>query len=139
ALGPVSGLVRIDVEGREALEQLRHLAGGKLPPTWSFRSGRADKTGFGILWSIPEGVTFQTTAAAARGRRITLSSDRRSERLAAEPTHQRRPLRVAARPQPVAVPAGPGPGLGGRALRGHDWQPIVSEATPAAGPGGAAG
>jgi putative DNA primase/helicase len=66
ALGPVSGLIRLDLEGAEALEQLRRLAGGKLQPTWAFRSGRSSPGGFGILWSIPGGVTFQTTRQPLR-------------------------------------------------------------------------
>src|SRR5262249_7231430 len=61
ALGPVSGVVRLDVEGEDSRRQLMELSGGDLPRTPEFRSGRADGTGVGILWSIPSGVTFRTT------------------------------------------------------------------------------
>jgi hypothetical protein len=61
ALGPVSGVVRLDVEGGAAHEQLREVSGGDLPKTWTFRSGRADGTGLGLLYAIPPGVSFMTT------------------------------------------------------------------------------
>jgi hypothetical protein len=64
ALGPVSGIVRIDGEGRAAREQLLALSGGELPPTWEFASGRRDSTGFGVLYGIPPGVVFRTTSQA---------------------------------------------------------------------------
>ncbi len=61
ALGPVSGVVRLDVEGEAAWHQLQELSGGDLPATWEFRSGRADGTGRGTLYAIPAGVVFRTT------------------------------------------------------------------------------
>src|SRR5262249_30343128 len=61
ALGPASGMVRIDVDGDAARRQLEEISGGDLPPTWEFKSGRADGTGLGILYKIPPGVTFKTT------------------------------------------------------------------------------
>jgi hypothetical protein len=60
ALGPVSGIVRVDVEGRAAEEQLLAVSGGDLPPTPEFSSGR----GRGLLYAIPPGVVFKTTAQA---------------------------------------------------------------------------
>jgi hypothetical protein len=61
ALGPVSGVVRIDVEGEAAEGQLQEVSGGDLPPTWEFKSGRADGSGRGLLYAIPPGVVFRTT------------------------------------------------------------------------------
>jgi hypothetical protein len=61
ALGPVSGVVRLDVEGGAAHKQLQEVSAGDLPPTWTFKSGRADGTGLGLLYAIPPGVTFVTT------------------------------------------------------------------------------
>jgi hypothetical protein len=61
ALGPVSGVVRLDVDGEAAAHQLMELSGGDLPATPEFRSGRADGTGRGILYAIPVGVVFRTT------------------------------------------------------------------------------
>src|SRR5262249_30923002 len=49
ALGPVSGVVRLDIEGRAAARQLQELSAGDLPDTLEFRSGRRDGTGRGIL------------------------------------------------------------------------------------------
>jgi hypothetical protein len=59
ALGPVSGLVRIDVDGREAEAALRRLSRGDLPHTLKFTGGRPDS--FGLLFAIPEGVELRTT------------------------------------------------------------------------------
>lgn len=64
ALGPVSKIVRLDVEGSAAQAELERISGGDLSPTWEFTSGRADGTGRGILYAIPEGVTFKTTPKA---------------------------------------------------------------------------
>src|SRR5262245_55134596 len=64
ALGPVSGVVRLDVEGEAALRQLEEISGGDLPVTPEFKTGRADGTGRGILWGIPPGVVFRTTPTA---------------------------------------------------------------------------
>jgi len=61
ALGPVSNMVRIDSEGQTAIRQLEDISGGDLPATLEFRSGRADGTGRGILYGIPDGIVFQTT------------------------------------------------------------------------------
>jgi hypothetical protein len=54
-------MVRVDVEGEAARRQVEEISGNDLPPTWEFRSGRADGSGFGIIYSIPSGVVFRTT------------------------------------------------------------------------------
>lgn len=61
ALGPVSNLVRIDVEGAAGEEELRRKSGGIMPVTLEFRSGRADGSGRGLLYRIPEGARLKTT------------------------------------------------------------------------------
>jgi putative DNA primase/helicase len=58
-LGPVSGLVRGDVDGPEAVKALRHLSKGDLPKTLKFTGGRTDS--YGLLFAIPEGVELRTT------------------------------------------------------------------------------
>lgn len=60
ALGPVSGLVRIDVEGEGGEARLAEASGGDLPPTLEFSSGRVGG-GRGLLYAIPDGVQLRTT------------------------------------------------------------------------------
>jgi hypothetical protein len=60
ALGPVSGLIRIDVDGPGGEKRLQELSGGDLPDTLEFTSGR-DNGGYGRLYKIPPGVQVQTT------------------------------------------------------------------------------
>ncbi len=57
ALGPVSGLIRVDVEGPAGEAELDRLSGGQQPKTWEFTSGK----GRGLLYFIPEGVVLRTT------------------------------------------------------------------------------
>ena len=54
ALGPVSGLVRIDVDGPGGEALLAQKSGGDLPPTLEFTSGR-ENAGRGLLYAIPAG------------------------------------------------------------------------------------
>jgi hypothetical protein len=61
ALGPVSGLVRVDVDGPAGEEKLQQLSGGDLPPTLEFTSGR-ENGGRGLLYRIPEGARLRTTS-----------------------------------------------------------------------------
>ncbi len=56
ALGPVSGAVRIDLEGEAAEARLLEISGGDLPPTPEFTSGK----GRGLLYGLPEGVEART-------------------------------------------------------------------------------
>jgi hypothetical protein len=58
ALGPVSGVVRIDVEGESGERLLRELSGGDLPRAWEMTTGK----GRGLLYRIPPGVVLRTTA-----------------------------------------------------------------------------
>jgi hypothetical protein len=57
-LGPVSGLVRIDIDGAAGEAMLAELSGGELPATLEFSSGGG---GRGLLFGIPAGVTIKTT------------------------------------------------------------------------------
>lgn len=61
ALGPVSGLIRIDIEGPLAEALLLEKSKGILPPTLEFKSGRSDGTGRGLLYLIPAGAVLKTT------------------------------------------------------------------------------
>lgn len=61
ALGPVSNLIRVDVDGDGGEEKLVAKSGGDLPPTLEFRSGRPDGKGRGLLYRIPPGVHLKTT------------------------------------------------------------------------------
>jgi hypothetical protein len=61
ALGPVSNLIRVDVEGVAGEVALQAKSRGDLPSTWEFKSGRADGTGRGLLFAIPQGAQLRTT------------------------------------------------------------------------------
>jgi hypothetical protein len=61
ALGPVSGLVRLDIDGAAGERALREVSGGDVPETLEFNSGREDGSGRGLLYAIPPGVTLKTT------------------------------------------------------------------------------
>jgi hypothetical protein len=61
ALGPISGLVRVDVDGRGGWDALLEKSKGDLPPTLEFVSGRVDDVGKGLLYKIPAGVVLPTT------------------------------------------------------------------------------
>jgi hypothetical protein len=61
ALGPISGLIRVDVDGAAGEAALQAKSGGDLPDTLEFRSGRKDGTGRGLLYRIPDGVELRTT------------------------------------------------------------------------------
>ena len=65
ALGPLSGLVRIDADGPGVERLLAEWSGGDLPPTLEFTSGR-ENVGRGLLYAIPPAVIFATTAEAPR-------------------------------------------------------------------------
>lgn len=60
ALGPVSGIIRIDVEGDSGEKKLLEFSGGDLPETLEFKSGRS-AGGRGLLYGIPDGVNLATT------------------------------------------------------------------------------
>jgi Bifunctional DNA primase/polymerase, N-terminal/Primase C terminal 1 (PriCT-1) len=59
-LGPVSGLIGVDVDGLEGEAKLQELSGGDLPPTLEFTSGRPEG-GRRLLYAIPDGVELRTT------------------------------------------------------------------------------
>lgn len=61
ALGRGSRLVRVDLEGPQARDRLRELAGGDLPRTLRFTSGREDGSGEGVLFAVPSGLEVRTT------------------------------------------------------------------------------
>jgi hypothetical protein len=63
ALGPVSGLVRVDVDGPSGEALLQEKSGGDLPVTLEFDSGR-DNGGRGLLYAIPLGAQLRTTIDA---------------------------------------------------------------------------
>lgn len=62
ALGPTSGLIRIDVEGENGEKALQEKSNGDLPATLEFTSGRQDGTGRGLLYRIPAGANLRTTS-----------------------------------------------------------------------------
>ena len=64
ALGEVSGIVRIDVDGTLGEQKLAELSGGDLPDTWEFTSGR-ENAGRGLLYAVPRGMRLKTTVADA--------------------------------------------------------------------------
>jgi hypothetical protein len=62
-LGPVSGLVGIDLDGRAGEELLRELSRGDLPDTLSFRTGRGRR----LLYALPRGVLVPNRALDGEG------------------------------------------------------------------------
>jgi hypothetical protein len=60
ALGPVSDLVRVDVDGPGGEFLLQRISGGDLPATLEFTSDRSNG-GRGLLLGIPSGVILRTT------------------------------------------------------------------------------
>ncbi len=61
ALGPTSGIIRIDIEGCKGEEELIARSGGVIPETLEFISGRDDGTGRGLIYKVPSGVKLKTT------------------------------------------------------------------------------
>lgn len=59
ALGPVSGVVRIDVDGQAGEAALAEASRGDLPDTLTFTGGKDYSRG--LLFAIPPGVTVRTT------------------------------------------------------------------------------
>jgi replicative DNA helicase len=59
ALGPVSQLVRVDVDSDAAEAALAKLSGGKLPVSWEFTSSPGSR---GLLFRIPVGIAVPRTA-----------------------------------------------------------------------------
>ena len=64
ALGQVSGVVRIDVDGPEGESLLLQWSAYDLPPTWAFRSS---PQGRGLLYAWPREVPCRSTAIAQPG------------------------------------------------------------------------
>jgi hypothetical protein len=56
-LGPVSGLVGIDVDDQEGEVELLDRSGGHLPPTWEFSTGKGRR----LLFAIPRDAVLKTT------------------------------------------------------------------------------
>jgi hypothetical protein len=61
ALGPVSGLVGVDIDGDDGERALRDMAGGELAATLEFRSGGGGRR---LLYAIPAGVQLRPTHQA---------------------------------------------------------------------------
>ena len=64
ALGQVSGLVRVDVDGSEGDSLLQIWSQGGLPPTWTFHSS---PTGYGLLYAWPKDLPCHSTAHGCPG------------------------------------------------------------------------
>jgi hypothetical protein len=52
-MGTVSGVIGIDIDGKEAILRLKELSKGDLPATWSFQTPGGGKR---LLYKLPEGV-----------------------------------------------------------------------------------
>lgn len=68
ALGPVSGLVGIDVDDEEGDELLVDLSGGELPETWEYTTGKGRR----LLYGLPEGITVTNHAFKRPGTEIEI-------------------------------------------------------------------
>jgi hypothetical protein len=64
ALGQVSGVVRVDVDGPVGETLLQEMSQGDLPPTWTFASSPA---GYGLLYQWPADLPCQTTSLQKAG------------------------------------------------------------------------
>jgi hypothetical protein len=53
ALGPVSGMVAVDVDDDDGDKLLFDLAGGEIPPTWEYSTGKGRR----LLFALPDGVS----------------------------------------------------------------------------------
>jgi putative DNA primase/helicase len=60
ALGPVSGLIRVDIDGPAGQARLLEISKGNVPITAEFTSGRTNG-GRGLLYKIPRGIALRTT------------------------------------------------------------------------------
>ena len=63
-LGEISGLVRVDIDGREGEALLTQWSAGDLPLTWTFRSS---PQGRGLLYAWPHDLPCKSTAQASPG------------------------------------------------------------------------
>lgn len=68
ALGPVSGLVGIDVDDEDGDELLAEMSGGDLPETWEYTTGKGRR----LLYRLPEGVTVVNQAFRRPGTEIEI-------------------------------------------------------------------
>lgn len=68
ALGPVSGLVGIDVDDGEGEQLLLELANGDLPQTWEYTTGKGRR----LLYALPAGATVVNQAFKRPGTEIEI-------------------------------------------------------------------
>lgn len=68
ALGPVSELVGIDVDDEDGDTLLAELAGGDLPPTWEYTTGKGRR----LLYRLPPGVVVVNQAFRRPGTEIEI-------------------------------------------------------------------
>jgi putative DNA primase/helicase len=110
ALGPVSGLVRVDVDGPGGEARLLQLSGGEVPATLEFTSGRTNG-GRGLLYRIPPGAGLRTTVERpgqpklelrfqARGAQTVLPPSRHPEGCLYAWVEGRGPWEIKAAPAP---------------------------------------
>jgi bifunctional DNA primase/polymerase-like protein/AAA domain-containing protein/primase-like protein len=68
ALGPVSGLVGIDVDHEDGERLLEEMSGGDIPQTWEYTTGKGRR----LLYRLPPGVTVQTQAFTQPGAEVEI-------------------------------------------------------------------
>jgi hypothetical protein len=68
ALGPVSGIVGIDVDDEDGDTLLLELAGDDLPKTWEYSTGKGRR----LLYRLPAGVHVRTTSFKRPGTEIEI-------------------------------------------------------------------
>jgi hypothetical protein len=88
ALGPVSGLVGIDVDDEEGERHLEEMSAGDLPDTWEFSSGKGRR----LLYKIPAGAVLPTTHQD-RGEKRPLSLLARGSQTVMPPSRHPRGVR----------------------------------------------
>jgi hypothetical protein len=134
ALGPVSGLVRVDVDGAAGEDKLRELSGGDLPDTLEFTSGR-DNGGRGLLYAIPPGVNLKTTIQKPNEPKTELRFQAKGAQTVLPPSRHPSGSLYAWKPGhgPGEIEPAPMPAWLVEQLRADDRQPRRTAAPPANG------
>ncbi len=136
ALGPVSGIIRVDVEGPAGEVALLRKSNGDLPPTLEFRSGRADGTGRGLLFGIPPGARLRSTYEKiapnqelrfqARGAQTVLPPSRHKDGGLYEWTAGHAPGEIAIAPMPAWLLVELAEAKNGNGRSKDDWEKLFA-------------
>lgn len=68
ALGPISGIVAIDIDDEDGETLLQDLSAGDVPRTWEYTTGKGRR----LIYKLPEGVHVRSTPFARIGTQIEI-------------------------------------------------------------------